>query len=217
MAKKQGALVDSNIPGLIFNKQKTAYSFSPHQLPASEHFFRSNTYMVTVGGGEIHFLFGQKSLFDKEQKNLKAAVEISMPIQMAAIFLYETIHTLPSLSGDRTFFSILEDYIKAHPTSEKFECELGLPSDTNLYRAFSTNYSMVAMSNGQAMLEFFEANPALIAHLSHGKPVRSHDGLKPVIAIILPPAMMRELFEKTKGLLEPHKRQPKEESYELES
>lgn len=205
--KKNTLLPNLNIPGLLFDKDKSAYLFAPQQLPASEHFFRSNVFSAEISGGEIHLLFGQKSIFDKNKNNLKAAIEISMPLKMALIFLHDVIHVHPSLSGDNTFYSILSKSIPMSAEIKRvssYEESLELPSDPNLYRAFSSNYCTVAMSHGQTMIEFFEANPALIANLSHGKPTRERDGLKPVVAIITPPEMMKDFFDKTKILLSPY-------------
>ncbi len=197
--------VSPSVPGISFNREKTAFTFSHNDLPASDHFFRANDAHIKVEFGELNILFGQVSAFE-DNEFYKAAVEISLPIELASIFLVETIFHQPSLDGEHPFSRALQEYLQHSKLTERqVKAPLKLPVSHEMYRAFSANYASTALSKGQGMIEFFEANPSMIANLSQRNAVRRDDGLKPVIAIILPPDLLNNLFNKVKSTLDEYK------------
>lgn len=200
-----------SVPGLILSSDRTSYSFAPNDLPASDHYFRANFFKSKIEFGELVLLFGQVSSFSNEER-FKAAVEISFPIKLAVDILVRNIWDNPSMDGVSVFMEILEKHLETFPAyqykdgggSRDLVRNYDLPLDTSTYRAFSANFVSASLSHGQAMLEFFEASPNLLANLVHSKNLRPNDGLKPVLAIILPPDVLAAFFRNTKNLLEPY-------------
>ena len=200
------------IPGITVSQDgnETSIGFDTQSLSASEHFFRANCYCMKLEGGEFLILFAHRSSFFNS-KELTAAAEISFPLKQATDFLYNRIWNSSSLPSTSLIKNIDKHTASSNHLNEE-SLEKGnlvlneelQPPDRSTYRAFPANIAIPSFAEGQGMLEFFEISPDLVANLARGRNLRRNDGLKHVLAIILPIDVLRSFFYEAKKLLEPH-------------
>lgn len=196
------------IPGIYYDGK--GFALTTANLPSSEHFFVADHFQICRKHDTLDLLFGSISSFSKK-KEYSLAIEISIPVSYAVDFLYKPIWENPALNSDKPIIDAIEDSVKRtkaildgnHISSDE---QFDIPNDSNCFRKFPSNFAHCALSNGQAMLEFFEANPELLALLGQGnQSFRSNSGVKNVVCVILSPAVLLEFCEKTKKILEPFK------------
>lgn len=211
-SKKQTFAVSKSsvdIPG-IYSDGK-GYVLTTHNLPASEHFFVADHFQICRKHDMLDILFGSVSSFSSNNE-YTLAIEISIPISYAVDFLYTPIWELPAMNSDKPIINSIQETVKKmssildgeHISPDE---KLSLPKDPNSFRKFPANFVSCALSNGQAMLEFFEANPEMLAHLGQASynHSRQNAGVKNVVCVILSPAILLKFCEKTKDILEKYK------------
>ena len=185
----------SKIPGIRFHEDGSM-GFSPEDLPASTHFFDATHYLVDTNGENCIILFGQKSIFSKDDR-YNAALEISMPRRFANLYLKKAVFDEVSLGSKEPLMKTINGYYNALTKQDGHDMNstLKLPDNSNSFRRFSANYVILSISEGQAVLEFFELPPDIIANLVHGKPLRMGSTVHSVISVLANISIIKNFFD----------------------
>ena len=174
-------------------------SFSTDHLPASTHFFDATHFVVDSTGENLVMLFGQKSVFSKEDR-YNLAVEISMPRYYVEKFLSKAIFDIPGLGAEKPFIESVEE--SYHSLEIKDDSDimklLDLPNESSSFRRFSANYTTVSMSGGQALIEFFEVPPDLLVNVVHNRELRRGSSAQSVISILTNVSVLRGFLLKVR-------------------
>ena len=192
----------TSVTGLQLNSDKTSISLDLTQVSASEHFFFANAFMVKKEGGQIFCVFGGSSRF-KTSIVFDRAVEIVLPIDAARSFLVVNVWDAPSSSGVGTFIqSLMTEVARVGALNTEVpissQVTYGMPENPDNLRMFPSNVAIPSFAAGQAMLEFFEAAPGVIANLMAGRMARPNDGVSNLLAVIMDPKTLYEFLEKLK-------------------
>ena len=194
--------VSGGIPGILPNADDTGFSFSTHNLPASDHFFYATNFQIRQIGQTLHLIFIQRSAFDDSDK-ARLAIEIAFPKSWAAKFLFDAIWNQPGLNGIGKFIdSVKLESDKSGGLATRGKDNFILPIDPNCYRMFPANFVTCTLSSDQAMLEFFEVTPDTLVTLMYKRPIRPNEGVKSIVSVILSAALLQSLFITLKPLLE---------------
>ncbi|MBT7567286.1 hypothetical protein HN630_00085 [archaeon] len=191
-----------HIPGLAI-RGDGAIGFTTDTLPASEHFFDATHFAMDDSGENIVILFGQKSSFSKENK-YNLAIEVSIPRHFVETFLHKAIFNSPGIGEDRPFIeSVDEQYSGLVKQDQRaFDELLELPSDSNSFRRFSSNFMTVSLSGGQGLVEFFEVPPDLLVNIVHSRNIRKGASAKSVVSVLTNVSLLKAMLYKVKDLFE---------------
>jgi len=194
--------------GLIINPQTSSVRFAPGQMEAGSNFFWADHYRIRKDGSFLKILFAQVG-YDVEDKQLTLAVEINFPIKYAVLTLYHSVCVAPSGSGVGVFMDTLKENIGE--LEEEFGTlddgtkynEFSVPKEITNFRRFPANFCSSSLANGEAMIEFYEANPSMISNaLNQGK-VRRNDGVKNVVSVICSPKVLHSFLSECHSHLKP--------------
>lgn len=193
------SLVNSlDIPGLRI-LEDGAVGFDNSNLPASSHYFDATHFALDVSGENFVILFGQKSNFSTDDK-YNLAVEIAMPKEYANKFLFEAIHKINSLGHEKPFIEVVNEHyekLKSKDSDDRSK-PLKLPDDSNSFRRFSSNFSTISISGGQALIEFFEVPPDLLVSVVHSRNVRKGAGAQSIVSVVTNVSLLKLFLDKTK-------------------
>ncbi len=190
-----------SLRGIKFNRDKTAFTFTHHDVEAPQFYFKANDFQVRVDESHIHILFGQKSHFEK-RASYRSAIEISLPLKHAKLYLVDGIFTKTGLDKKFTFAQNLErDPNVKGALTEEAASQVALPASDDMYRSFDANYATSSVSNGQGEIEFMFASPSTMAYLANNLPSRESAGLKSVVAVTMSPRILYRLFVEIRNLL----------------
>lgn len=194
----------ANVPGLAYNAEEGALTFSVGNLPATSHFFAATDFQTVIQNGQLHVLFGSRSALDsKEQYRL--AVEVVMPIKSAQVCLVKTIWEKPDMNGRKPFIESIKNEIASWPDAYKEDRKLGgaceLPTEPNNFRPFAANFATSTTSIGQVMVDFFEASPDVVVGLLQGAFRRRDAQVRSIVGVIMSPLVALRFYENVQQLV----------------
>lgn len=181
----------TGVRGLEVSADKSSVAFIISELPSSEHFFFATNFMVKREGGQLYCVFGAVSKFAQSTK-FDRAIEIVFPVDLAKVFLIDSVWEKEGANGVSTFGKSLELEIKKHPHSDAMTRSFEMPDNSDNTRMFPANVALASYASGQAMIEFLEAAPGIIANLVIDRPARPNESVSNLVSIIMDP---RTLFD----------------------
>ncbi len=200
--RAEGSTASMSMPAPGILKGPSFVAIEIEGVPRVENFFYSNAFEVRRVGSEVRILFAQVSHFFSNP-NLLDLLEIVCPIDSMIDHFKQSIFELSEDSNKkRPFYETLADtctkYAKKYVSENEDSYEINeswLSQVQNDWRQYGANYTYVSLSRGQAMIEFFEANPALLAGTIKDRKVRPGDGVRSVASVIMVPGMLKSFID----------------------
>lgn len=193
MSASNGLNIKTSVRGLELSADRSSIGFVISELPASEHFFFATNFMIKPDGGQLYCVFGAISKFAASIK-FDRAIEIVLPIELAKVFLVENVWEKEGANGVSTFGASLEKEIKKQPASNAKQNTFEMPDNADNTRMFPSNLALASYASGQAMIEFLEAPPAIIAKLVADGPARPNESVSNLVSVIMDPRTLYDFL-----------------------